>query len=320
MKSDFGKRGFLLLMVLLFGAICLLSMKDRAADAVQHAERQLENKSLFLERREGDVIYIGGEGALSQEDLRALMKAAEVRSNELVNVIIGNDITEIGYNVLNGLSNLETLRLGDNTRTVNNGSIKNCGGLRYIYIPGGIQRLGLDFLFECSGVFILTDGEGQSLPEMPNVIDNQIISGVHGFDDLAMRMVDDSRAVYDWTQLYTNDPAPVLGESMLIHRGYLQYGPYVPMAHGLYMVQIEGTGFERLGYGDFDVSADDVVIEAGAVRVSADGASYLFKLEKDSERVEFRTFNYNGNDLEIRRITVGDAFMEAPEVLRQWWQ
>ena len=99
----------------------------------------------------------------------------------VTDVIIGNGITEIGYDVICQYPVLRTVRIGDGVTVLGNGSINECPELQFVFIPAGVQRIGRDFLYSCNDCIVITDGLADGLPKLRNTPKTNIIENVDSY-------------------------------------------------------------------------------------------------------------------------------------------
>lgn len=182
MMNDGGRRAFLAALALIFGLLLYLCIDGRniirwTAD-VAYARG---NDSLSIERLGDGAIYIGGEGKLYGSDMRALIEGESMTVGAVTDIIIGNGITEIGYDVIREYPILRTVRIGDGVTVLGNGSISDCPELQFVFIPAGVQRISRDFLYSCNRCIVITDGPADSLPKLRNTRKANIIGNVDSF-------------------------------------------------------------------------------------------------------------------------------------------
>ncbi len=315
-----GILGILLVIICLAGYVTENMIGDETDTVVS-----LENESLYIEERENDVIYIGGEGKLENIDLNALLAANGLLSSDVVNLIIGNEITEIGYNCINGYKYLETLRLGDNVGCVRNGAVLNCAALEYIYIPGSIEKLGRDFLYGCGEFCIVTDGLAEGLREKLDIEPIFIFERSSSYDDF-IAYVQDGIVPYrsfSSTSLATTDP-DAGNEPMKLHGGYVQFGPYTTMEKGNYTIVVHGQNFDKLTDDNIYINVEnsDVKVIREEADIESDKITYTISFSSLATSVEFGII-YNGSvDEEIIEISGLDIYpndYETPAALECWW-
>lgn len=143
-----------------------------------------QNPSLNLEIDRDGILRVEGEGKLFGSDMDMMLQAKGIRSKAVTNVIIGDDITEIGYDALFGKRHLLTLKIGKNVRRIAAGALQSCVQLQYIYLPSGLEKVGGDFLFNCNDCLVITDGAAGDLPAMENVSEERLVEHVDSYETL----------------------------------------------------------------------------------------------------------------------------------------
>lgn len=181
-----GARRALLVALTVCLAVLVLSFARRSVEGEMKRESLYprQNTSLTMELDKDGILRIEGEGKLYADDMDALMKDNGIRSKAVQNVVIGDGITEIGYDTLAGRKYLVTLKLGKDVRRIAPGAIKSCAKLQYIYIPSGLERAGGDFLYDCKGCTVVTDGAAEELPDMGHVKSKAILDRVDSYEAL----------------------------------------------------------------------------------------------------------------------------------------
>lgn len=187
MTDSRGKRLLIAAMVCLLALICVLSWGGDGRGGATASTQALENETLSIEVNGEGTLYIRGEGALTLNDMKLMMDRMQLKTNQVDDIVIGDGITEIGYNVINGYTYLQTLKLGAGMRVVNNGAIKSCTALEYVFVPKGVQRLGKDFMYRCDKTIVVTDGEAKDLPKMKNVPSERVLAQVDSYESLLAR-------------------------------------------------------------------------------------------------------------------------------------
>ena len=184
MRKDGARRVFIALLIVCFAALVYLCVEGDTLMAlnaeVRHARR---NESVYLERREDGVLYIGGEGKLYGTDMLALVEGLG-NKNDVKHMIIGDGITELGCDALNEFEGLRTLWLGNDLKVAANGSIKFCTALEYVFVPGGLERVGRDFLYSCGQCVVVTDGALGDLPRLRNIPDSRVLEKIDSYGSL----------------------------------------------------------------------------------------------------------------------------------------
>ena len=325
MKKEFDKRVFVSILGIFLVIMCIMGhMAENGIEDETDIDVSLKNESLYIEERENDVIYIGGEGKLTSSDLSALLAANGLLVSDVVNLVIGNEITEIGYNCINGYKYLETLRLGDNVGCVRNGAVLNCAALEYIYIPGSIEKLGRDFLYGCEAFYIVTDGSAE---ELGGKLDSEplfIFERSGSYDDF-VACVEESVVLYQSfssTSLAATDPdagnAPIK-----LHSGYVQFGPYTTMEKGNYAVVVHGRNFDKLTNDNIAVNVQDSDVEVirEEADIESDKITYTVSCSALATSVEFCIYNGSVDEeiIEISGVDIYSNSHETPTVLECWW-
>ena len=181
MKTDTGKRFFIALLTLCFCLITMLSIYDPEYALTGVEETRLENPTLFVEERADGVLYIGGKGKLTRNDIDELLLARDRALDDFAHVIVGDGITEIAYQCFQAASGLETLWLGSGVEVIANVAIKKCNDLRYIFLPSGLRRIGRDAFYACPNVIVVTDGALDQLPRLRNVGEDRVLQHVDSY-------------------------------------------------------------------------------------------------------------------------------------------
>lgn len=184
MRENRGKRIFTGALILCLALLCALCWNGiRRVDATG-ASPALENETLSLRLGDDGLVQIDGEGALSAQDLDVLMNVNQVKARQVNDLILSDGITELGYNAVNGYGYLNTLKLGSGISVVENGAVRNCAALEYVFVPRGVKRLGRDFLYRCDRAVVVTDGEKKDLPKMKSVPSERVLTLVDSCDAL----------------------------------------------------------------------------------------------------------------------------------------
>ena len=329
MTKERDKRIFTGILVILLVIICIAGyVTESRIKNVMGNELDivvsLKNESLYIEERENDVIYIGGEGKLENSDLKTLLEANGLAASDVVNLVIGNEITEIGYNCINGYKYLETLRLGDNVSCVRNGAVLNCAELKYIYIPGSIEKLGRDFLYGCGTFYIVTDGIAEELEEKLDSEPLYVFERSDSYEDFRS-YVEEGLVTYQSfssTSLATTDPDAGI-EPIKLHGGYVQFGPYTTMEQGNYTVVVHGQNFDKLTNDNIYINTEnsDVKIVREEADIESDKITYTISFSALAISVEFGITNTSADEeiIEISGLDIYTNNLEAPVVLGCWW-
>ena len=176
MRGNRARRALLVALTVCL-ALLVVNYARRSVDAEMNREERFprQNNTLSLELGKDGIIRIDGEGKLFNTDFKSLLEENGIGSKTVKHVLIGDGITEIGYDVLSNRRYLITLKLGRNVRRVSAGGIKNCISLQYIYLPSGLQDIAGDFLYNCGQCGVITDGAAADLPHMANLTEDAMI-------------------------------------------------------------------------------------------------------------------------------------------------
>ena len=161
----------------------------------------MENRRIVFEVLNTDTFYIGGEGKVTHSDIKTLLNANDVLVTDIVNIIFGDEITEIDYNVINDYRYLESIKLGKSIKRIRNGSIKNNPNLKYIFIDSSLEAVGRDFLDNSKEkLTIITDGNISHIQSLIGTEGEKIkiISRIDSYLDLRNTNHEVANAVGFW--------------------------------------------------------------------------------------------------------------------------
>lgn len=187
MKNDSGRYVLIGVLIICFVSLLLFSQRIPEEQTVfMNQERSLQNGSLSIYKDEDGVFFVNGKGKISGRDFNSLMQNLNVTKQDVYHIIFGNQITEIGYGVLNGYLNIETIRIGDQVKTIEDGAVKNCLALKYIYIPITLNEVGFDFLSNSiNSPVIVTDGDLATLPTINHTRNIIAYTGVDSYESMS---------------------------------------------------------------------------------------------------------------------------------------
>ena len=77
-------------------------------------------------------------------------------SNDLKEVIIGDEVPYIGNNVFSGCSNLTSLTIGNSVSSIGDCAFSGCSGLVSLEIPNSVTYIGANAFSDCKGLQYLT--------------------------------------------------------------------------------------------------------------------------------------------------------------------
>jgi hypothetical protein len=191
MEYDGGKRAFLGVLLVIFALLGYLCIDGREIIRwTAEVAYTRQNESLYIETLEDGSIYIGGEGKLYGTDMQALIEGESMTFETVMDVIIGDGITEIGYDVICEYPILHTVRLGNGVRVAGNGSIRECPELQFVFVPSGIESISRDFLYECNECIVVTDAPADALPKLRNTRKANIVGNVNSYEAMQAAWTD----------------------------------------------------------------------------------------------------------------------------------
>lgn len=289
---------------------------------VEEEKVDLENESLDLQYDDvtGTVI-INGEGDLSADDISVLLTQNDVIIPNIENIIIGDGITEIGYNAFNGYEYLYSIKFGRTVEKIRNGAVKKCPNLKYVYVPTSVKKIARDFLYGTSRCYVISDGQILDMIAESNAENTSVVENIVSYEDL-ISAIKENRVIYKSfpaDKLSTTDPEG--GKSpIILHSNYIQYGPYATLEKGDYTVHLLGKGFSILssaapyvnigGYtGEYSVSA---------VSITDDLISYNLTLSEGANNVEMALNNNSVGEVEIYELQIFEK-VEIPDAVKAWW-
>lgn len=317
MKKDKGRK--ILLILLICGLLSLIiAYQIQKTDHKKKIEEtdmaSLSNPSLTLNRTDSDTILIEGQGVLESHDLELLYDKKNISRSDIRNIIIGNTIEEIGYDVFNGYDNLETLRIGDGVTKIRNGSVKKCKKLRFMYLPSGIEMLSQDFLYEVPLCFIVTDGTYNNAD-----FGNQsvFVNKIETYEQLEKALANRQfKKEFLPSDLSLTDNESTYDE-IVVEPGQIQYGPYIYLKAGTYDVEISGDNFAILEEQEIYNYPEE--IDTHDISIRNDTITYSFTLKQDTDNVEMCIGSEKSNEENIVIYKVALFYNEIPDVIRRWW-
>lgn len=193
MAKDWGRRACLAILGLSFLFLVYLCAEGRTILRMQaEIDNPRQNQSLSIEMKDGHALFVYGEGRVNGIDLNAMIRGEGLDKNDIRDIVIGDGITEIGYEAICEYESLETVWLGKNVTVAGNGSLCRCPSLRFIYLPGGFSRAGKDFLYDCGQCYVVSEGKKKKLPGMRNVKKQQLLTEIADMDALRSALGDDA--------------------------------------------------------------------------------------------------------------------------------
>ncbi len=315
MRKEADKKIFIIvLLAILIAAMCFsLAPDDAAPDSAASAQGsgehssansiRLINRSLSLEIIDEDSYAVNGEGVLEYADLYALLEYSDILPSDVVNLIIGDAVTEIEYNCINNFTYLETLKIGNGVTRVRNGGIKNCINLRYLYIPAALKKVGKDFLYGCTSLMtVITGASADDVNKLYDFSGYTILPDCSSESDFATAVENlDRQKIYQTIEtesMLTTDPDA--GTSpIVLHPGFMQYGPFSGLHQGDYLVRVSGANFDKLAEDDIifrcpvsdqreikHITPNEIEYTVSIEEAYTDGVEYAIKNSTDSELIE----------------------------------
>ncbi len=114
---------------------------------------------------------------------------------------------------------------------------------------------------------------------------------------------DDAELSYTtWTEELYLDGGEISKEGYILHPGGVQFGPYLSLPEGRYTISIYGENLQNVQYDcgapDYDGASAEELVHNG------DMIQYVIDLEKETDEIEFRTYNFTENECIINKITI----------------
>ena len=108
--KDGGRRAFLAVLLAGLGLLVVLYGR-RSIDEQMTFEQQYPrvNETLYLTLDGEDVVTFDGTGELYSKDIASLLKGANLSKDAVTDIIIGEGITEIGYDAFDGYDALRAI-------------------------------------------------------------------------------------------------------------------------------------------------------------------------------------------------------------------
>lgn len=321
MKNDRSKRVFIVALTLIFCVLFLLcGDRKTVRDMYDYNYLQkMENNSVYIERRDGDSLFVGGSGKLSGADLQHLMSTDGIKTTDVTDMDIGDGITEVGYSVANGYMYLEALRLGNGVGLIHNGAVKNCTSLQYVYLPRGLEEVGQDFMYNCNDAYVVTDGTLEELPEMPNVPKKRVLSEVHSFEDFVRKRSDVAVKNFPAAKLTGDDSEPD-ADPTILNPGCKKASPSFALPAGSYEIKIVGDALDKLTKDDVHITIKDKDYEKLTVETERDVLICRITLENRAKSTVFQVVNHSDDAVRISELRICDTGFVIPEAVKTWWQ
>ena len=185
MKDQKAKCLFLIVLSAILAVMLFVFADDRLyLPWAAEVTNPRQNESLYLEQLDEGIIYVGGEGKLYGTDMHVMLEGEYLTKDRITDIIIGDGITEIGYDVICDYPFLHSVRLGENVSVVGSGSIRECDELWFVYLPKGLKKASRDFLYDCNDCVVVAEGPAKDLPKLRNTKKKNIIENIDSFEAL----------------------------------------------------------------------------------------------------------------------------------------
>lgn len=315
MKSDLGKRIFIVALVVCFLALFAICARPTVVTEMFVAENRL-NPTTYVEKRADGSVYIGGEGKVYMADLEWLMGQDKgIRARRETDVVVSDAVTEIGYNFFFNYSHIQNIKLGSGVTTIDHGAINKCEMLKYVYLPSSVQRLGRDFMFNCNNAFVVTDGQLSDLPALENVADDHVLTDVHSYEDFLARRAAVKDLVFTGSALHGDDGT----EDNTLAPGAAKYVDGLSLAAGKYRFGFVGGGLDALTADSVELLADGKPVEARAVDITEGSVTFEATLEEWTGNVTARLVNTTAEEITVNELDVYNDNYEISPAMANWW-
>lgn len=109
---------------------------------------------------------------------------------------------------------------------------------------------------------------------------------------------------------------------MILHNGYLQYGPYAAVAEGTNRIKIVGSGFDKLTEDSMYINIAGVVPEKNNVTITPEKVTYYAVFNEAVSGVEFclKNDSADGGEIVISSLQIYHEKINFPDVLKDWWK
>ncbi len=283
----------------------------------------LENDTLGLKYDDiGGSLFIEGSGILYASDLSALLTKNNIQISDIENIVIGDNITEIGSNVINGYEYLYALKIGSSVKKIHNGAIRNCSNLKYLFMPSNVKKIAMDFLYGCEKCFVISDGRISEMISDSKVENALVIEKIETYEDLKEYLESGKLVLMNFTsdQLASNDPDSGTS-TMLLHSNYCQYGPYCDLPKGNYIIKVIGDGFSGISKEGVYTNIKDCTGEAVISDMDIENKEirYNISLTENAQGIEFCLLNDTKKNIRINEIQIGEK-IDIPIAVQKWWE
>lgn len=316
MRKGFGKALFVIVLLCVFGALFMLC-GNHETDAEMKAQQHNGNEKTYVKKRENDTVYIGGAGKVYRADIEQLYGDAGIDEKEISNLVVGDEPTEIGYGLYNGNKYVETVYLGENVSKVDHGAMMNCSSLKYIYVPSGLEKAGVDFLYNCPIALLVTDGGLEDLPEFVNVSPECIYTGISSHEALISALTPDDGVAFAADM---SSDKPEEGEDPgILHPGASCSASDISLYAGSYTLTLTGQGLDKAAESDVRLCLGQTPTEMRSINIEENCVTCVFELEAYRNDIGFTLLNQSDTDLSVDRLTIHVDEIKLPAAVEAWW-
>ena len=109
---------------------------------------------------------------------------------------------------------------------------------------------------------------------------------------------------------------------MILHPGYVQYGPYISLKAGRYTIKVFGNYFAGIDENSVFINCSDPVIGIENMVIDDSRIQYDADVKSDASMVEFCVGNTLGNAIEIQQLEIRDQSENTSALLalEAWWR
>lgn len=310
-KKEPIKYIFITILVVCFVLTMAFTKNKKQDNEIQREEesKELDNEDSFnlvdLNDEETGMIFVNGEGELTKAIMDDLLDKAYIDTSEVYHVIVGDDVTEIGYNAFVGWKYLESIKLGKKVVQVHNGAINYDPELKYIFIPGTVVKFGKDFSYGCNeNLCIITEESIEFLDKLKiNYEDFTYFTEVTSMEDFIDEFIrlTPPYASYCGNELICTAPNAFIenDKNMYLAKDYRSFGPYVNLEKGNYRIRIEGRNLDLVESKDIICADSEQSLSMTNYECSDSFCQWQVNAPKDMQSVEFSLFNGSDDNVVI---------------------
>ena len=104
-----------------------------------------------------DTLVIPSSVTISGKVYKVTSVQAKVfyRNEDIVNVIIGNNVTYVGKYAFYQCPNLETVKFGKRVSVISTCAFNQCPNLESVILPASVKRLGAKVFYKCNSIRVI---------------------------------------------------------------------------------------------------------------------------------------------------------------------